>query len=169
MLGDTGQEAVGPLQYGAIPPAVHNEHYTDMTPDRDPEHLPLSADLREKFARELIDDLRVSALDAQAIAPKAPEVEKLRTALDSVPDVRTSATRSSVFLAPVLPPLQGVIELLRNELRQSRRQYVLTDQNPDQAPPAYRPAVAEYFEQLSKDYQAAPAEQSPSPTPSPKP
>jgi hypothetical protein len=41
-------------------------------------------------------------------------------------------------------------------LLQSSRQHELSDQLAEQAPPAYRAAVADYFERLSRDYQAPP-------------
>jgi len=53
-------------------------------------------------------------------------------------------------------PLATMINLLRAELDRSTRQHELTDQDIEQAPPAYRAAVAEYFERLSRDYETAP-------------
>ena len=58
-------------------------------------------------------------------------------------------------------PISTILTLLRAALRQSSRQHLLTDQHVEQAPPAYRAAVADYFERLSRDYQTAPEPKSP--------
>jgi uncharacterized protein YukE len=66
------------------------------------------------------------------------------------------ATAYVVAYGQLNEPLSTMINLLRDELQQSNRQHELTDQNVEQAPPAYRAAVADYFELLSRDYQTAP-------------
>jgi hypothetical protein len=50
----------------------------------------------------------------------------------------------------VLPPLDEMITWLRSDLVEVRRDHVLTEQELALAPVAYRPAVAEYFETLSR-------------------
>jgi hypothetical protein len=51
------------------------------------------------------------------------------------------------------PPLTGVINSLQTQLAGMRRQFELASKEPAGAPPAYREAVADYFEQVSRDYQ----------------
>jgi hypothetical protein len=58
-------------------------------------------------------------------------------------------------------PISTMINALRDQLQRTARQTELTDQNVEQAPPAYRDAVADYFERLSRDYQTAPADKTP--------
>jgi hypothetical protein len=57
-------------------------------------------------------------------------------------------------------PLSAMIGALHDQLQRTARQNALTDQNVEQAPPAYRDVVADYFERLSRDYQTAPADKS---------
>ncbi|HEX8371913.1 MAG TPA: hypothetical protein VF585_03975, partial [Chthoniobacterales bacterium] len=56
------------------------------------------------------------------------------------------------------PPLDEIIALLNKEADRSRREYSVVVRNPAEAPPIYRSSVADYFEQLSKDYEGAPPE-----------
>jgi len=51
------------------------------------------------------------------------------------------------------PLLEGVINRLRGEVQQRLRQHELTEKNSDPAPKRYQSAVADYFEQLSRDYE----------------
>ena len=57
------------------------------------------------------------------------------------------------------PLLTGVINSLQTKLTGMRRQFDLAEKDPAAAPPAYREAVADYFERVSRDYQR-PASQS---------
>lgn len=49
--------------------------------------------------------------------------------------------------------VSGLLELVADQLREARRTHVLTTANPAEAPPAYRAAVADYFEALAKGSQ----------------
>lgn len=115
----------------------------------------LAPEKREQFAHELIEDVRDAVEEAAVALPKSEELAQVR---DTVRDVATEKRNGSltVLFPKMDPPLQGVINQLRAELARQQRQHQLTDHNPDQAPSAYRSAVADYFEQLSRDYKAAP-------------
>jgi hypothetical protein len=47
--------------------------------------------------------------------------------------------------------MQGMIAILDDAVRSGERKHVLRVANPADAPPEYRPAVADYFEQLSRE------------------
>jgi hypothetical protein len=73
----------------------------------------------------------------------------------------TDATQVAAALGEMAGPLDEVVGLLNSKLLQSLRQYRLDDPNAAQPPPAYRDAVADYFERLSRDYRSG--ESSPQP------
>jgi hypothetical protein len=50
----------------------------------------------------------------------------------------------------------GLIQLAEEAERQAKRKEVLTTANPAEAPPSYRPAVADYFEKLARERPASP-------------
>ncbi len=110
--------------------------------------------MEEQFARELIEEVREGSQDAAAVLPSSSELATIRDALRNAS--RAPRGRLAQVFTQMDPALEGVIKLLRAKTQASRRQYQLTDQSLDLAPPAYRPAVADYFEQLSRDYEPAP-------------
>ena len=69
------------------------------------------------------------------------------------PDVTADA-----HLNDLLKPLSDLIILLGTELTESKRQEVVTQFHPEDAPPAYVKSVARYFEQLSRIYKKTPSE-----------
>jgi hypothetical protein len=52
----------------------------------------------------------------------------------------------------IVTPLDRVIFELKQALALAQRNEVVKQPDLDDAPPAYRPAVSEYFEKMSKDY-----------------
>jgi hypothetical protein len=114
------------------------------------------------FPSEIVSDVREGALEAAAALPQSLQLGELRQQLRESPVSDADGGNVTVFLEKIDPPLEDVIKLLRAEIAGNRRPYQLTEEEMAQAPVAYRPAVADYFEQLSKDYQTA------SPTPGKK-
>jgi hypothetical protein len=114
------------------------------------------------FPSEIVNDVREGALEAAAALPQSLQLGELRQQLRESPVSDADGGNVTVFLEKIDPPLEDVIKLLRAEIAGNRRPYQLTEEEMAQAPVAYRPAVADYFEQLSKDYQTA------SPTPGKK-
>ncbi len=110
---------------------------------------------KEKFARELVEDVREAAQDAVVVVPKSEALADMRETLRDVP-VELHASDQAAIFARIDPPLLGLIDALHAAQKNARRDHQLTDGNLDLAPPAYRPAVADYFEQLSRDYDGAP-------------
>ncbi len=107
----------------------------------------------ERLARELMADLRDETLEARVVLvdPDAKQVlDELR------PDIHSPQPRNNTAVVAsyerIRAPLERLITLLRVELDRSQRQHELTDQTQEKAPSAYGEAVADYFEQLSRDY-----------------
>ena len=156
-LGDTYGTSVGETRSGPVPTASgvpRKPTYTDHAPrpaqTRDP------AQAREEFARELFQDVREATQEATAFVPKSPALTEVREALRDAPLELHFLDREALF-AKIDPPLLGLINSLRAEVQGlARRRHRLADPNLEQALPAYRAAVADYFEQLSRDYDAAP-------------
>jgi len=170
--GSTGQNGIGGAEksdgsqqtaawtFGQVPGAKGAQQ-TSSSDVRDDNSTPHAAEMREQFARELIDDLRDSALDAMTVLPQSSEASALRDRLrEALPQPRAQSRELAAFISKIDPPLEGLIKALRAETRHTQRQHQLTEQNIDLAPPAYRPAVADYFENLSRDYAAAPSKKS---------
>lgn len=104
----------------------------------------------------LLDELRLDCADAGSAAPDLIFVKKLDVVL------RAAGARPQMqpqdyakFYLEVDPPLTGVINSLQTKLSGMRRQFELASDESSSAPPAYRAAVADYFEQVSRDYQPA--------------
>jgi hypothetical protein len=112
-------------------------------------------DQARQFAAELLDDLREDALDAGSVEGASGNSHKLRNVLGRAPGASWGLDRLPGLFEEIDPPLQGVIQCLRAELANARRPHQLVVAELDQAPPAYRPAVADYFERLSRDYEPA--------------
>ena len=107
----------------------------------------------EQLALALADDLREGALDALAVVPDSKELATVRELLRRIPQDNGSGNVVVEIADDLQPPLTGLVKLLRTELARSARQHQLADQEKEQPLPAYRPAVANYFERLSLDYQ----------------
>lgn len=113
---------------------------------------PSREELQRMLAENLLQDLHEQTLDAMAAKPGAGELKQMREILNRQSDGGLDNGGVVAFAAAIDPPLTSLITQLRQELTHYRRQHQLTDAQVAQAPRAYRPAVAEYFEQLSRDY-----------------
>jgi hypothetical protein len=110
-----------------------------------------------QLAAQLLDDLREDALDSLSVAGGSGDGDagKLSKILGRTPGASLGLGRLPGLFEEIDPPLQGVIQMLRAELANARRPHQLVVAELEQAPPAYRPAVADYFERLSRDYEPA--------------
>ena len=135
----TGSKEAGAIAYGAHP----------VVP-----YVPNASAAREKLSVELVEDIREAAQDAAPALPHSEELTRIREALNGISqaDLREVAP----LLTKIDPPLDGLIRLLRAQVQEAPRKYQLADQHLDLAPPAYRAAVAEYFELLSRGNEAPP-------------
>jgi hypothetical protein len=113
---------------------------------------PTRGELRDQLGENLLHELNEQTLDAMGVAQGSKELQDVRAILRKNANTPPNTGNVVAFAAEIDPPLSGLITVLRQQLTQYRRQHRLTDPQIAQAPPAYRPAVAEYFEELSRDY-----------------
>jgi hypothetical protein len=106
------------------------------------------------FAGEIISDVREGLFETAPMLPQSLQLAELRGQFRAAPDSGASSADEVAFLEKIDAPLEGIIKLLRAEVPDDRRPYQLTDDELAQAPAGYRPAVADYFEKLSRDYPA---------------
>ena len=59
------------------------------------------------------------------------------------------------YAAVLSDRVSGLVRLTAEAPREANRAQVLTTANPAEAPPAYRAAVADYFEALARDRSAS--------------
>jgi hypothetical protein len=111
------------------------------------------ATAQEKFSRELVEDLRSDLMEVAEDVPKDERAAKVQKTLQET--YSSDQPKWSVIHRAVESDLNGIISMLRQQLEISQRNYRLNDQELDLAPAAYRGAVSDYFEQLSRDYDKA--------------
>ena len=100
-----------------------------------------------------MEGLRDDTSRAMGVLPNSGQVTELRRALGEPAKAQEDYLAHFARTAQKIDgTLEGVINLLRAENQRGQRQHQLTESNPDEAPEAYRSAVADYFEQLSRDY-----------------
>jgi len=113
-------------------------------------------DMRRAEGAQLLDELRLDSADARGEVSDLVYVKKLDEVLRAAGQKPAMDTKDYVPLVlEIDPPLTGLINSLQKELSGMRRQFELASKDTAPAPPAYRAAVADYFEQVSRDYQPA--------------
>ena len=114
------------------------------------------ADMQRAEGAQLLDELRLDATDGSAVESDMIYVKKLDQVLRAAGKQPVQDPKDFVPLVlQINPPLTGLINSLQTELAGMRRQFELASKETAPAPPAYRAAVADYFEQVSRDYQPA--------------
>ncbi len=114
------------------------------------------ADMQRAEGAQLLDELRLDATDGSAVESDMIYVKKLDQVLRAAGKQPVQDPKDFVPLVlQINPPLTGLINSLQTELAGMRRQFELSSKETAPAPPAYRAAVADYFEQVSRDYQPA--------------
>ena len=107
---------------------------------------------------QLLDELRLDTADARGVTSDLVYVKKLDDVLRTMSAQPEPLPNDYAKLVlQIDPPLTGVINSLQTELAGMRRPFELASKESVGAPPAYREAVADYFEQISRDYQPADA------------
>lgn len=110
-------------------------------------------DMKREEGEQLLDELRLGTMDAQWVGAEMTYVKKLQHVLDSTEQRGGAPDEYSPLVLQIDPLLTGVINSLQTKLTGMRRQFDLAETDPAAAPPAYREAVADYFERVSRDYQ----------------
>ena len=118
---------------------------------------------QQAFAKQVIEDVLQEAADARPLLPPQA-TDALRNAVPGPSQYGGKGGNVVASFKKIQGPLDSMIALLRDRLQQAQRAHDLADQSDTAAPPAYREAVADYFEQLSRDYDKSPA---PEATPKP--
>ncbi len=106
----------------------------------------------QSLAGNAAEEIREALLQSPAGGEGSGLASRLAAAVESGGSGGSSSKEPTHYVSVVLPPLEELITWLRSDLVEVRRDHVLTEQELAQAPAAYRPAVAEYFETLSRDY-----------------
>ena len=118
--------------------------------------------MRKQFERQVLDDIGTEMAEAQELLPPSA-LNELRSSLVG-PSKSIGSGNVTASFGKIDGPLSSMISMLRAELEHVQRQHELADQTAAKAPAAYREAVADYFEQLSRDYQK---QEAPAATPAP--
>jgi hypothetical protein len=109
---------------------------------------------RDQFARDLMEEIREGMQQAQSVLKNSTALQSVRDLSERKSEIKRvgGANVAGLYLA-IDPPLGEVIQLLREELNRAQRDHQLSEQSAETAPAAYRSAVADYFERLSRDYE----------------
>ena len=114
------------------------------------------AEMQQAEIGRLLDDLRLAGADGRMLAPNSSHLGHLEQLLQVAAGQPPIDPKDFPALAVELdPPLTGLLQTLQNQLAALRRPFELAAKDASPAPPAYRAAVADYFEQVSRDYQPA--------------
>lgn len=105
-------------------------------------------------AAQATDLLETVLENAQRAAPE------IAAAMPPPPGPASSAKVIREYAGMLSQRVEGVVRQAAAAETERKRVQVLTTANPSDAPPAYRPAVADYFEKLARD-RAAPPSRSP--------
>ncbi|HWB58577.1 MAG TPA: hypothetical protein VG733_03755 [Chthoniobacteraceae bacterium] len=119
---------------------------------------------QQAFAKQVLEDVLQEAAEARPLLPPQA-TQALREAVGPSQYGGKGGNVVKSF-GKIQGPLDSMLSLLRDKLLDAQRNHDLADQSDTPAPPAYRDAVADYFEQLSRDYGKSPA---PAPDATPKP
>jgi hypothetical protein len=109
-------------------------------------------------AAQLLDDLRLSSADLQRVSVDPVSLASLEATLRQAARQPVIDPPDIVPLAAALnAPLADLIHSVQTDLAGLRRPFELAAKACAPVPLAYRAAVADYFEQLSRDYRPASA------------
>jgi hypothetical protein len=114
---------------------------------------------REEMQRteiaNLLDSLRLDGATARMSVGDLVHLNKLEALLRNAAIYQVQPPDFAPVAVELDPPLTGVINALQTQLAGMHRQFELATKETAGTPPAYREAVADYFEQVSLDYQPA--------------
>lgn len=104
--------------------------------------------------RETVDALVDESQRIAVLVPDADSSGLVRELGALAGDPRNAPARRDMggYYQALSPPLDKLITQLATLLLQAQRQEVIRQPDLDEAPSAYRPSVADYFESMSRDY-----------------
>ena len=109
-----------------------------------------------------MQDIRDEMVEAELILPLDPTIKVVNKLFWEDPHTYVGPfTQVVAAFDKIDGSLDEIITLLRTQLQQTQRQHKLESQDPAKAPEAYRDAVADYFERLSRDYMNTPQPEAP--------
>jgi len=122
---------------------------------------------------DVMAELRDQVQRATVVVPTAhtePLAHQLDTVTNPDPNFRkTSPIDVIAAYQAIAPPLDQLIAEVEKLVHHAQREDIVRQPNLDEAPPSYRPAVSEYFEEMSRDYKpdegVAPGADAPKPQP----
>lgn len=141
-LGKSGQSATTASDRGAANEPSHARSPELSRPE-----------MQRAEISNLLDTLRLDSATARLPVGNLSHLNKLEALLRKVATDQDQPPDFAPIAAELDPPLTGVINALQTKLAGMRRQFELAAKETAAAPPAYRTAVADYFEQVSRDYQ----------------
>ncbi len=110
-----------------------------------------AASEKEQFATELLEEIEQSAREAEMVLPEPTGAKQV---IERTRRIRTDRSYTAIIslFHTLERPVDDLIRTLRTEVARQRRQHLIDERSDDDIPAAYRDAVAEYFEQLSRDF-----------------
>jgi hypothetical protein len=110
-------------------------------------------DTETKAFHEILSNVQDEAQQASSALP-ANGTEDVQKQLDRFASNDAKVNQTDVVKAyqAIAPPLDKLIQDLTVLAAQAQRQDLIKQPDLDDAPPSYRPAVSNYFENMSKDY-----------------
>jgi len=120
-----------------------------------------------KAFKETLSDLKNEVQRVITVVPHTDTADIMKT-LDAVQSQNTQYRETTMVNAAsayqmIAPPLDQLITELKEIGNNAQRNTLIKQPNLDEAPPAYRSAVSDYFETMSRDYK--PAGDDPAPNP----
>jgi hypothetical protein len=159
-LNHLASQCSGPAAGQTAKPTGQTEGSASAANSKDPiAHArgpePGRAEAQHSELMQLLDNLRLASMDLRTGSGKTFNLGKLDGILYADGGPESNPLDIASIAAEIDPPLTGVINSLQAELAGMRRPYQLASQEAAPAPPAYRAAVADYFERVSRDYQSS--------------
>jgi len=116
---------------------------------------PSLAEMQRMETGQLLDALRLGGMDSRSAIGQTRPLTQLDGILRRVSQTKTEPEALAPLVFEIDPPLTGLIQSLQTTLTGMRRSFQLASKENAEAPSEYREAVADYFEQVSRDYEPA--------------
>ncbi len=117
----------------------------------------------DKAYKEVLANMKDQVQQATAILPASDAAEIQKKIVNAADTHYRESSSVNIVLAyqAIAAPLDKLITSLRELAVRAQREDVLKQPDLDEAPAAYRPAVSDYFESMSRDYHPDKADEDP--------